>query len=98
RVGMEGAGVVAAVGEGSRFAVGEDVVVYPAGGAFAEQVLVKEAALEPKPGGLAWEQAAGLLLAGVTAWHSLEAVGLGDGTASDDGGFADGAPTLLVHG
>src|SRR5690606_7753948 len=54
RVGMEGAGVVAAVGEGSRFAVGDEVVVYPANGAFAEQVLAKETALQPKPAGLAW--------------------------------------------
>lgn len=96
RVGMECAGVVAAVGEGSRFAVGDEVVVYPANGAFAEQVLAKETALQPKPAGLAWEQAAGLLLAGVTAWHALEAVGLG--AERPESGADGGTPRLLVHG
>ena len=82
RVGLEGAGVVTAVGPGvTRFAVGDDVVAHPAGGSFAEQVLVRERVLEHKPAGLAWEPAAGLLLAGGTAWHCLDAVGLG---ADDD--------------
>lgn len=103
RVGLEGAGVVAAVGPGvTRFAVGDEVVAHPAGGSFAEQVLVRERVLEHKPAGLAWEAAAGLLLAGGTAWHCLDAVGLGAGESrftSDDGARHLGtAPTLLVHG
>jgi len=85
RVGLEGAGVVRAVApDVTRFAVGDEVVVHPAGGSFAEAVLVREGALEHKPAGLAWEKAAGLLLAGTTAWHALEAVGLG----ADDGNRA----------
>src|SRR5690554_6915816 len=76
-VGREGAGVVSAVGPGvSRFAVGDEVVAHPASGSFAEQVLVRERVLEHKPAGLAFETAAGLLLAGGTAWHCLHAVGL----------------------
>jgi len=99
RVGLEGAGVVRAVGPGvTRFAVGDEVVVHPAGGSFAEEVLVREGALEHKPAGLAWEKAAGLLLAGTTAWHALEAVGLGEGgNRALDAGSGDG-PILLVHG
>ena len=91
RVGLEGAGVVAAVGPGvSRFAVGDEVVAHPAGGSFAERVLVRERVLEHKPAGLTWQAAAGLLLAGGTAWHTLDAVGFG----ADDGAVS----TLLVHG
>ncbi len=100
RVGLEGSGVVAAVGPGvTRFSVGDEVVAHPAGGSFAEQVLVPERVLEHKPASLGWEAAAGLLLAGTTAWHALDAVGLG----VSDGhlGLASTAPTghaLLVHG
>jgi len=104
RVGLEGAGVVSAVGPGvERFAVGDEVVIHPAGGSFAEQVLVREKALELKPAELEWPAAAGLLLAGATAWHALDAVGLGvdalPGSEAVPGEGAGGdAPTLLVHG
>ncbi len=114
RVGLEGAGVVAAVGPGvTRFAVGDEVVAHPAGGSFAEQVLVRERVLEHMPAGLAFEAAAGLLLAGGTAWHCLHAVGLdpadgGPGAPSrgavparaDAGSPSADAPlpVLLVHG
>lgn len=98
RVGLEGTGVVAAVGpEVTGFEVGDAVVVHPAGGAFATQVLVRPEVLEHKPRDLAWEQAAGLLLAGGTAWHALDAVGLGaagrGGAADDDApGLGAGSP------
>lgn len=92
RVGLEGAGVVAAVGPGvTGFAVGDEVVAHPAPGVFATHVIVRASVLNHKPPDLPWEQAAGLLLAGGTAWHALDAVGLGQG------GAPDGA-TLLVHG
>lgn len=97
RVGLEGAGVVSAVGPGSSFAVGDEVVAYPASGTFAERVLVRESAVVRKPAGVAWDVAAGTLLTGVTAWHALDAVGLGarpgDGADGDHRGEA-----LLVHG
>lgn len=94
RVGLEATGVVAAVGPGvTDVEVGDAVVALPPAGAFATQVLVSHADLVPKPRDLAWEQAAGLLVAGGTAWHTLEAVGLGVDAAG-----ADRGQTLLVHG
>ncbi|MCW2717446.1 MAG: NADP-dependent oxidoreductase [Pseudonocardia sp.] len=88
RVGLEAAGVVTAVGDDATAAVGDEVIVYGAGaaGLFATEVTVPDAALTPKPAGLGWEPAAGLLLAGVTAVHTLEAAGVKDGD------------TVLVHG
>lgn len=88
RVGLEAAGVVTAVGEGATAAVGDEVIVYGAGasGLFATEVTVPDSAVTPKPATLAWEPAAGLMLAGVTAAHTVEAVGVKDGD------------TVLVHG
>lgn len=88
RVGLEGAGVVTAAGEAASAAVGDEVIVYGdgAGGLFATEVTVPDSALTPKPAALGWEPAAGLLLAGVTAAHTVEATGVKDGD------------TVLVHG
>lgn len=88
RVGREGAGVVTAAGEGATVAVGDEVIVYGPGasGLYASAVTVPDGALLPKPAGLGWEVAAGLLLAGVTAEHTLVATGVGTGDV------------VLVHG
>jgi NADPH:quinone reductase len=88
RLGLEAAGVVTAVGEGADASVGDEVIVYGAGasGLYADEVTVPAAALVPKPDGLAWDVAAGALLAGVTAVHALEATGVAEGD------------TVLVHG
>jgi len=81
RVGLEAAGVVTAVGEGATAAVGDEVIVYGdgAGGLYATEVTVPDTALVPKPAGLAWEPASGLLLAGGTAAHTVEATGVKEG-------------------
>ncbi|NLF05474.1 MAG: NADP-dependent oxidoreductase [Actinomycetales bacterium] len=101
-VGLEGAGVVSAVGPGSSFAVGDPVVLYPASGTFAERVLVRESGVVPMPLGVAWDVAAGTLLTGVTAWHALDAVGLGEsgpGIAGSGGDELAGAgPGGSQHG
>lgn len=91
-VGLELAGVVTEVGPDATgpagpITVGDDVVVFPAPGGYAEVVNVRAAVTVPKPAGLGWPEAAGLLLAGATAVHSLAAVG----------GVGD-ADTVLVHG
>ncbi|MCX2731387.1 NADP-dependent oxidoreductase [Saccharopolyspora sp. NFXS83] len=90
-VGNELAGVVTAVGEGATgkagpISVGDEVVVQPAPGAYASSVTVRAAHAVPKPAGLSWETAAGLLLAGETAVHLLTLLGDVEGT------------TLLIHG
>ncbi|MFZ5496410.1 MAG: zinc-binding dehydrogenase [Verrucomicrobiota bacterium] len=43
----------------------------PDSGTFAEQIAIPVANLAPKPAHLAWEQAAALPLAGLTAWRAL---------------------------
>ena len=88
RVGLEAAGVVTAVGEGATAAVGDEVIVYGDGatGLYASEVTVPDTALTPKPARLGWEPASGLLLAGVTAAHTLAATAIKDGD------------TVLVHG
>lgn len=91
RLGFEVAGVVTAVGEGAEgpagpVSVGDEVIAYPVSGGYAEVLLAKAANVVPKPASLAWPEAAGLLLTGVTAVHALTA------TAVDSG------DTVLVHG
>ncbi|HEY7076547.1 MAG TPA: NADP-dependent oxidoreductase [Solirubrobacteraceae bacterium] len=75
RLGNEAAGV----------AGGREVIAFRIGGAYATHVVVPESALVPKPAALSWEQAAGLMLAGVTAMHALVATGVGE------------EDTLLLH-
>ena len=91
RIGSEAAGVVTAVGAGAAgpagpITVGDEVIAFRAPGAYAAELLVPGEAVVPKPAGLPWEQAAGLLLTGVTAVHALETVSVGAGD------------TVLVHG
>ncbi len=84
RLGSEVSGVVAevapdAVGPAGAIAVGDEVVGYPVSGGFAAEVVAKAESVLPKPAGLGWSQAAGLLLGAVTAFHLVEAAGVGEG-------------------
>ena len=86
-LGLECAGVVEAIGAGvTTTAIGDEVIVYPVTAAYADVVRVPAASLIPKPGGLSWAEAGGLLLAGTTAAHALSAIAV----ARND--------TVLVHG
>ncbi|QEC47568.1 NADP-dependent oxidoreductase [Baekduia soli] len=76
RLGFEASGVVLEAGPGAQgplgpVAAGDEVVAFRIAGGYAEQVVVGAAACIPKPPALGWEAAGGLLLAGVTAWHTL---------------------------
>jgi NADPH2:quinone reductase len=91
RLGAEAAGVVTAVGPDAAgpagpVQAGDEVIAFRAPGAYAAELVVPAQAVIPKPGLLDWPQAAGLMLAGVTAWHLLEATAVGAGD------------TVLVHG
>jgi len=91
RLGTEAAGLVTAVGEDAvgpagPIAVGDEVIAFRAPGAYAAELIAPAAAIVPKPANLPWEQAAGLLLTGVTAVHALESVHVNRGD------------TVLVHG
>ncbi|MFC4495730.1 zinc-binding alcohol dehydrogenase family protein [Streptomyces ovatisporus] len=90
-VGQELAGVVTAVGEdaegpGGPVSAGDEVIAFPVSGAYATEVTVPASQVVPKPPGMSWETAAGLLLTGATAVHALAVVGVSQGE------------TILVHG
>ncbi|MBD3576915.1 NADP-dependent oxidoreductase [Streptomyces sp. KD18] len=73
------------------FAVGDEVMAYARkdhvhGGTFAEYVSVPARALARKPASLGWREAAGLPLAGLTAYQLLTRLDTGEGD------------TVLVHG
>ncbi len=90
-VGMEVAGVVAAITPGAAgytgpLTVGEEVIVTNISGGYAERVLAEAADVGHKPASLSFEQAAGLLLVGGTAWHLLTNTRVGTGD------------TVLIHG
>lgn len=90
-LGFEAAGVVTAVGpdaadDAGALTEGDEVIVFRTSGAYATDLLVPDAALTRKPATLGWHEAAGLMLAGATAVHTLEATHVGEGD------------TVLVHG
>jgi NADPH:quinone reductase-like Zn-dependent oxidoreductase len=90
-VGFEASGVVTAVGDGAvgpagPIRAGDEVILYRAPGAYASHLVVGADVVVPKPGTLTFEEAAGLMLAGVTATHALVVTGVGAGD------------TVVIHG
>ena len=85
-LGSEAAGVVTAVGPDVGRAIGDEVIVFRAQGAYATDLVVDAAALTMKPVALGWPEAGALMLTGATAWHTLVATDVG----ADD--------TVLIHG
>ncbi|MFI0259328.1 NADP-dependent oxidoreductase [Streptomyces sp. NPDC017056] len=89
--GWDVAGVVEALGDdATEFEVGDEVIGYVRKdavqqGTFAELVAAPVRTLARKPAALDWQQAAGLPLAGLTAYQALDRVGV---TAGE---------TVLVH-
>jgi NADPH:quinone reductase len=68
--GVEGAGTVAAVGEGvTEFSAGDRVAWWAAPGSYAEQVVVELGQAVPIPNGVSSELAAAALLQGMTAQY-----------------------------
>ena len=91
RLGSEAAGVVTAIGPDAAgpagpIAVGDEVIAFRVSGAYAAELVASAQALVPKPPALDWAQAAGLMLAGTTAWHALTVTGVREGD------------TVLIHG
>ncbi len=91
RLGYEASGVVTAAaqdaaGPAGPVRTGDEVIAYRVSGAYASELIVDAASLVPKPPALDWAPAAGLMLAGATAWHCLDATGV---TSGD---------TVLLHG
>jgi NADPH:quinone reductase len=87
RLGYEAAGVVREVGADIRdLAPGDEVIAFRVTGGYAEQLVVPRTALTRKPPTLDWPAAAGLMLTGATAVHTLAAVDLQPGE------------TVVLHG
>ena len=74
-LGSECAGVVL----GGELAEGAEVIVHPVSGAYADRVVAKATSCVPKPAGLGWEEAAGLMLTGTAAAHLVAATGVAEG-------------------
>lgn len=90
RLGFEAAGVVTevggeAVGPAGPVAVGDEVIAFRIDGGYADELVVPASAVVPKPVGMSWEAAGGLMLAGATAVHALTATS------------ASAGETVLVH-
>jgi NADPH2:quinone reductase len=90
-IGYEAAGVVRALGPDTELAsgggtVGDEVIAFRISGGYASAITVKAANVFAKPAGLAFEEAANLLLAGTTAAEMLDVVHVSAGD------------TILLHG
>lgn len=71
--GNEGAGVVAALGEGCKhFSVGDKVIFNSMGGAFADKCVANEFQMMPLLDGLSFEQGAGFSVTYGTSYHALK--------------------------
>ena len=90
-LGMEVSGIVAAVAPGINgytgpLNVGDEVIATNVRGGYSERVIADAADVGHKPTPLSFEQAAGLLLAGGTAWHLMTVTRVAEGD------------TELIHG
>jgi NADPH2:quinone reductase len=102
RLGSEAAGVVTAagpeaVGPAGPIRASDEVIAFPAPGAYAAGLVVPATALVPKPTALDWAQASGLLLTGVTAWHLLAVTDVHAGDTVLMHGAAGGVGTMAVQ-
>lgn len=100
-LGMDAAGVVAAVGPGvERFAVGDEVIVMRGStmGCHAEYVTVDaEGQLARKPAKLSFEEAAAIVFGGHTALRYLDRVELGPGSEVLVNGASGAVGTAAVQ-
>src|SRR3954452_9045772 len=74
-LGGECAGVVV----GGDLPAGDEVIGHPVSGEYADRVVTKGTSCVPKPAGMSWEEAAGLMLTGTAAAHLVAATGVADG-------------------
>ncbi len=101
-LGSEGAGVVVAVGTNAigpagPISVGDEVVVYRGEGTYAKRALQPAGAVLPKPAEVGWEQAAGLLLTGATAYDTVATTKVHEGDVVLIHGAAGGVGLLAVQ-
>lgn len=98
RPGVEAAGVVDAVGsDDTGYAVGDEVIAFAGSGAYTTDLVVDARALVRKPAPLTWEQAAGLLGAGIAAVTALDASRAATGDVVLVHGAAGGVGHLVLQ-
>lgn len=97
--GSDLAGVVAETGPGvTGYAVGDEVIGYTDNRAsHAEYALVEQEHLTARPGGVPWEVAASLYVAGSTAWAAVRAVSPREGDTVVVSGAAGGVGSITVQ-
>ena len=101
--GWDVAGVVESLGaDAGEFSVGDEVVGYVrkdevGHGTYAEYVAAPVRTLARKPASLDWQQAAGLPLAGLTAYQALRRLGVGEGDTVLVHAAAGGVGSLAVQ-
>lgn len=87
RLGSDAAGTVTAVGEGvSGWALGDEVIVHGARGAYASHVIVTPEQVTAKPAALDWALAAAIGIPISTAYQAVVSLGVAPGM------------TFLIHG
>ncbi len=87
RLGSDAAGIIVAVGEGlDDWAIGDEVIVSGASGAYATELVVAASKLTRKPSELGWEEAAAIPIPVGTAHQAVTSLGVGAGD------------TFLLHG
>ncbi|WP_127125240.1 NADP-dependent oxidoreductase [Georgenia sp. SYP-B2076] len=99
-MGLEFAGVVEALGEGTEgFAVGDAVLGLPArgGGGFAEHTVAAATKVVAKPASLPFTDAAALPVAGATAWDGAHQVPLAPGQTLLINGVGGGVGTMAAQ-
>ncbi|MEW2579272.1 NADP-dependent oxidoreductase [Streptomyces syringium] len=101
--GWDVSGVVVGLGADTpEFAIGDEVMGYVredflSRGTFAEYVAAPVRTLARKPANLTFEQAAGIPLAGLTAYQALRAAGTGEGDTVLVHAAAGGVGTMAVQ-
>src|SRR6266540_1975583 len=100
-LGLDLSGTVEAVGSGvTSVAVGDAVYGYSnmmRQGAYAENAVVSEAEIAPKPTTVDFDTAAAVPLSGLTAWQALEIAGLQAGQTSLIHGAGGGVGTFATQ-
>jgi NADPH:quinone reductase-like Zn-dependent oxidoreductase len=105
-LGGECSGVVLAVGPDAEgptgpVSVGDEVIVHPVSGAYADRLVAKASSCVPKPAVMSWPEAAGLMLTGTAAAHLVAAAEVADGEVVLLNGAAGGvglyAAQLALH-
>jgi NADPH:quinone reductase-like Zn-dependent oxidoreductase len=97
-LGVEASGIVESAGENvADLRDGDEVYVY-SGGCYAEYVVAPAQKVAPKPASLSFEEAAGVPVAGSTAYQGIvEEIGLKEGETVLIAGAAGGVGTMAVQ-